>query len=308
MKTPLNILGTFLGTFFLISCGNSNDQSTTQESSENAVAEVEQSIDKVMLPDLDSILAAQDDDAKARYGYRHPKETLEFFGIEPGMTVLEALPGGGWYSKILLPYLGTEGKLIGVDYSIEMWKEFSWVDDKFLAERAAWPAKWAGDAKTWSGEGGAQASAYTFTDLPASLDGSVDAVLFIRALHNLSRFEKQGNYLTEVLAASHRLLRTGGLVGIVQHQVSEDKSNEWADGSKGYLKKSNLVAAVTAAGFELVGESDINANPKDQPGEEDIVWRLPPVLNTSKDDATAKAKYMAIGESNRMTLLFKKVK
>jgi predicted methyltransferase len=241
---------------------------------------------------------------QARYVARHPVETLEFFGIKPGDTVVEALPGEGWYTKILLPYLGSEGKLIAVDYSLDMWPEFGgFATPEFIAQRKAWPAKFATDSKNWGGANGAKGEAYTFADMPAELTGKVDAVLFIRALHNLARFDAKGNYLKQALAETHRVLKPGGLVGIVQHAMAEDKPDTWADGNRGYLKRSMLIRTMTAAGFELVAESDINKNPKDDPQAGDNVWRLPPSLNTTEDQ---KAKNIAIGETNRVTLLFKK--
>lgn len=248
---------------------------------------------------------------QARYAARHPVETLAFFGIKPGDTVIEALPGEGWYSKILFPYLGDEGRLIGVDYDMTMWPMFgAWgADPKFLAERKAWPAQWAQDAKTWGGEDGAKGDAYTFATLPADLTGEVDAVLFIRALHNLARFDAKGNYLKEALAETHRVLKPGGVVGIVQHAMSEAKPDAWADGSRGYLKRSKLIATFTAAGFEFVGESPINLNPKDDPQDGESVWRLQPNMSAPENKKATpeqNAKYRSIGESNRVTLLFKK--
>lgn len=248
---------------------------------------------------------------KARHAARHPVETLAFFGIKPGDTVIEALPGEGWYSQILFPYLGDEGRLIGVDYDMTMWPLFgAWgADPKFLAERKAWPAQWAKDAKTWGGENGAKGEAYTFATLPADLTGKVDAVLFIRALHNLARFDAKGNYLKEALSETHRVLKPGGVVGIVQHAMSEAKPDAWADGSRGYLKRSRLISDMTAAGFEFVGESPINLNPKDDPQDGEIVWRLQPNMSAPENKTATpeqNAKYRAIGESNRVTLLFKK--
>ncbi len=257
---------------------------------------------------LTMVLAAQGDKAKARYGARHPQQTLEFFGITPGMTVAEILPGGGWYSKILIPYLGNDGHIVGVDYSLAMWPEFGgFADAEFITKKKAWPATWTEDAQAWRAGSGGKISAFAFGGRDAAMDGKVDAVLFIRALHNLARFEDKGAYLSEALADSHAMLKPGGLVGIVQHQAPEDSDDGWADGHNGYLKKSQFIAVMTAAGFELVKDSDMNANPKDMPGSEDIVWRLPPSLGTSKDNPELKAQMEAIGESNRMTLLFKKV-
>lgn len=240
---------------------------------------------------------------KARYADRHPVETLRFLGIKPGSTVVEALPGGGWYSQILLPYLGEEGRLIGVDYSADMWPHFGgFATPAFIEGRKKWPAEWTADAKTWS-DVGAKPSAYTFTSMPADLEGKADAVLFIRALHNLARFEDKGGYLTQALAETHRVLKPHGIVGIVQHAMDESVPDEWAKGDRGYLKRSFLMAVMDKAGFDFVAESDVNKNPKDKPKEGDVVWRLPPSLNT---DESQKAANAAIGESNRVTLLFKK--
>lgn len=259
---------------------------------------------------LVTITQSMSTEHQARYVARHPVETLEFFGIKPGDTVVEALPGEGWYSKILLPYLGPKGRLIGADYSVQMWPEFGgWANAEFVAKRKSWPAEFAKDAKTWGGPEGAPAEAYTFADLPAELTGKVDAVLFIRALHNLANFDAKGNYLKQALAETHRVLKPNGVVGIVQHAIAEDKPDAWATGSRGYLKRSALISAMTAAGFEFVGESDINKNPKDDPQDNETVWRLPPSMNAEenkKASAEQNAKYRAIGESNRVTLLFKK--
>lgn len=255
---------------------------------------------------IDETLSAQTEEVQARYQYRNPKQTLEFFGIKEGMTVVEALPGGGWYSKILLPVLGNEGKLVGVDYALDMWGNFSFMNEERIEAKKTWVSTWTAQAEEWRGEGDASVAAFQFNDLPDDMKGTADAVLFIRALHNLSRFEEKGEYLTNALNETHAVLKDGGIVGVVQHQALEDRPDEWANGSNGYLKKSALVAKFEQHGFELVAESDVNANPKDQATEGDIVWRLPPSLSGSRDDAEKKAAMEAIGESNRMTLLFKK--
>ena len=259
------------------------------------------SVDRVA---LENALAAQNPEIQARYSFRKPKETLEFFGIEPGMTVAEVLPGGGWYSKILLPYLGESGELVGINYPLDVWKSFSWMTPESLVERQAWPEIWPEKARDWGGENSASISAYAFDAIPDSADNSLDAILFIRALHNLARFNDKTGSLDKALAASYRLLKPGGIVGVVQHQAREDRSDEWADGSSGYIKRSFLVEQMEKAGFELIAESDINANHLDQAKEGDIVWRLLPSLRGS--DETKEAR-RAIGESNRMTLKFQKL-
>ncbi|AQT60821.1 methyltransferase [Cellvibrio mixtus] len=275
---------------FLSSCAI--DNTTTPDKKHLSAA------DKQQLINITQSLPAEH---QARYVARNPVETLEFFGIRPGDVVLEALPGDGWYSKILMPYLGEKGRLIGVDYSLSMWPEFGgFATPEFIKKREQWPAQWRTDAKRW---GSAQVDAYTFADLPADLTGQVDAVLFIRALHNLARFDAKGQYLQQALAETYRVLKPNGTVGVVQHAMSESKPDAWADGSRGYLKESDIVSAMLKAGFELVDSSDINKNPKDNPQENDNVWRLPPNLNGT--DAQ-KQQNQLIGESNRVTLLFRK--
>jgi predicted methyltransferase len=255
---------------------------------------------------LASALAAQPEEMQARYEFRHPQETLEFFGIKPGMTVVEALPGGGWYTKILLPYIGAEGQLIGADYSDDMYPLFGFFSEEQLEERKTFATDFPESAKEWGGENGAPASGFKLGAMPDEMKGTADAVLFIRALHNLARFEGQGGFLTAALQNAYDVLKPGGVVGVVQHEAREDKSDEFADGSHGYLKSSFVIEQMKAAGFELVAAADFNQNDKDQPSDTDIVWRLPPGLFTSRDNPELKAELTAIGESNRMTLKFRK--
>ena len=257
---------------------------------------------------LAALLAAQPDDVKARYQYRHPQETIEFFGIEPGMTVLEGLPGGGWYTKILLPYLGSEGHLIGANYPLDLWPNFPFATEEFMAEMSQWLETWPADAEEWRGEDGASINAFWFGAMPEEMAGTADVVFFVRMLHNTWRFQSEGkgDYLDMAIKDAYDALKPGGVLGVVQHHARDEVSDEWANGSHGYMKKQFVIDRVVAAGFELVAESDINANDKDQPSGDDIVWRLPPTYGTSGDDEELKAKYAAIGESNRMTLKFRK--
>lgn len=256
---------------------------------------------------LDDVLASQSEDTQARYEYRNPKQTLEFFEIEPGMTVVEALPGGGWYSKILLPYLGKNGSLIGVDYAHDMWQHFGgFATPEFIEKRKTWPATWAADAEKWRDEGSASIAAYQFGDQADATAGTADAVLFFRALHNLARFQDKAPYLANAIKDSYTVLKPGGIVGVVQHQALEDRPDDWANGSNGYLKQSMVIKAFEEQGFEFVADSDINANPADQAGEGDVVWRLPPSFAGAQEGSPERDAVLAIGESNRMTLKFRK--
>ena len=255
---------------------------------------------------LESVLAAQPEAVQARYEWRHPRETLAFFGIAPGMTVVEALPGRGWYTKILLPYLGRDGLLIGADYSLQMYPLFGFFSEEQLKEKETWVDDFPAGAKDWSGAEGAPVTAFVLGSMPEKMKGTADAVILIRALHNLARFEDDGAFLTQALQDTFDVLKPGGIVGVVQHQAREDRPDEWAGGQNGYLKKSFVIARMEEAGFEFVADNDINDNPKDQAGEGDIVWRLPPTLATSRGNPELRAEMEAIGESKRMTLKFRK--
>lgn len=296
------ILGAALA---LAACGEAGTGLTTAPESEAPPkAEVEVRNNSAALA---AVLAAQDEKTRTRYGARHPQETLEFFGITPGMTVAETLPGGGWYSKILIPYLGDHGHLVGIDYSLDMWRLFGgFVNEDFLEKRKSWAQTWGKNARDWRRGSNGRISAFSFGTRDTAMDGQVDAVLFIRAMHHLVRFQDKGGFLTQALADTHAMLRPGGIVGVVQHQAPEDSDDTWANGNNGYLKKSQLVTIFEKAGFKFVGESAINENPKDRPAGEDAVWRLPPTLGNSRDDEALRENMKAIGESNRMTVLFRK--
>nr|WP_083332800.1 class I SAM-dependent methyltransferase [Hyphomonas sp. Mor2] len=273
---------------------------------EAAQSVVEEVVEVTSDAKLAAILEAQPDEVKARYGARNPAETLAFFGIEPGMTVAEALPGGGWYSKILLPYLGEEGALVGAHYPDELWPMFGF-GDEWAATRIEGTANWPNQAAEWGIEGGAKIKSVQLTKMPEEASDKLDAVLFIRALHNLNRFSsEETNFMGDTLAETYRVLKPGGIVGVVQHSAPAENSDDWANGSNGYLKEAAVIAAFEAAGFELEASSDLNANPADVPTEEEFVWRLPPVLAGTEEDTPERAAYQAVGESNRMTLKFRK--
>jgi len=177
-----------------------------------------------------------------------------------------------------------------------------------MAEMSQWLETWPADAEEWRGDDGATIGAFWFGEMPEEMQGTADAVFFVRMLHNTWRFQSEGkgDYLDVALNDAYKALKPGGILGVVQHHARDDVSDEWANGSHGYMKKQFVIDRVVAAGFELVAESDINANDKDQPSDDDIVWRLPPTYATSRDDPELKAKLEAVGESNRMTLKFRK--
>lgn len=300
MKT-LATMGSALA-IVLSGCTMLNQGDTAEVSAETVQTAAEATANEALLA---SILAVQPDETKARFDARNPAETIAFFGLEPGMTVVEALPGGGWYSKILMPYLGPEGELIGAHYPDGIWPKFGMSEERVAAfiERGN---NWVTTASEWDVDNPSAVSNFKMGALPAEKKGTADAVLFIRALHNLNRFNESDGYLTTAMEETMAVLKPGGLVGVVQHAAPETNPDEWTDGSRGYLKKSALISAFEEAGFEYVGESDVNANPLDIPGENGFVWRLPPSLNGTEEGTPERAAVEAIGESNRMTLKFRK--
>ena len=233
----------------------------------------------------------------ARDEWRHPMETLSFFGIEPDMTVVEVLPGkGGWYTQILMPLTAEEGRLIGVTYPPSLWEQMfgSWDDER--AERFGADISQMSRYLTVEGVESAQPIVgYTIDSIPDSENGQADAVLFFRAMHHLFRFEEPlvDTALTEVFD----MVAPGGVVGVVQHRAPEDSAADFANGNNGYLKQSDVVAAFERAGFTLEESTEINANPNDPANAP--VWRLPPTTSDNPDT-------LAIGESDRMTLRFRK--
>lgn len=289
----------------LAACSKTSDTTAESKPAETSYPQ-EAIVDPMTSADrLDRALASQPAEEKARYQYRHPKETLQFFGIEPGMTVVEVLPGGGWWTKILMPYLGSDGLIIGADYALEMWALFGdYAPDPEKQKR--WVDTWISDARGWCSGDCANVTGFVYGSLPEEMHEGADAVLMLRALHHFNRFEDDGGYLTAALKDTWDVLKPGGVVGVEQHRAPAGHSDAWANGDNGYLKQEAVIAAFTAAGFVFEGSSEINANPKDQPTEKDFVWRLPPALATSRNNPDLEAQMEAIGESDRMTLKFRK--
>jgi predicted methyltransferase len=292
----------------IVACGDNQPAQTEAPADETAASEdvVEEAV-MTAEEKLDAVLAAQDEDTKARYQYRHPKETLMFFGIEPGMTVVDSLPGTVWYSGILSDYLGPDGKVIGADYSMEMWPLFGgFATEEWLANRANWKETYVANVNETRDEDDAPVEAFVYGSLPEEMYGTADVVMMVRAAHHFNRFEDEHGFFTQALEDVSNVLKPGGTLGVIQHRAPEGNSDEWSTGDNGYVKQSRIISFVEAHGFELVDTSEINANPNDQPTEDDIVWRLPPTLGTSGEDPELRAQMETIGESDRMTLKFRK--
>lgn len=228
----------------------------------------------------------------ARNQYRHPIETLAFFGLTPTMTVLEIAPGGGWYLEILAPALKNSGEYIAGSYdvSVEGQPKYRYRQHAKLLKQIEEQPELYGDI---------QVAAYS---PPQSRElwqkNSVDMVLTFRSSHGWTR----AGLLDDVYSDFFKVLKSGGILGVVQHRAPEEgDAIEWA--KKGYVAESHIVAAAEKAGFVLDGTSEINANPKDLKDHAEGVWRLPPTLALGDQD---REKYLEIGESDRMTLRFKK--
>ena len=223
----------------------------------------------------------------ARDPARHPYETLTFFGIKPTMTVVELAPGGGWYTEVLAPYLASGG---GTLYAVAP----GWGMSGIVKLKAANPALYGSIRTADFPAFDAQA-----TRVPA---GSADVVLTFRNIHNL-RFS--GVDRTQAaFAEMFRMLKPGGTLGIVEHRLPEARDAA-AEEKSGYMKVSSVVGFARKAGFEVAGMSEVNANPKDTADYADGVWTLPPSYARKDVD---RAKYAAIGESDRMTIRFIKPK
>lgn len=216
--------------------------------------------------------------------YRHPAETLAFFGVKPTDTVVEVWPGGGWYTEILAPLTAARGRY----YAAGPW-------ERGLNGVKTLQAK---DAATY---GKVQLAALpAAAGQPTVPDGSADVVLTFRNVHNW-RFGGE-DQARQMFAAMYRMLKPGGTLGVVEHRLPEARDAA-AEEKSGYMKPSSVIGYATAAGFRLAGKSEINANPKDSADWPGGVWTLPPSY-ALKD--VGRAKYAAIGESDRMTLKFVK--
>ena len=216
--------------------------------------------------------------------YRNPYETITFFKIEPGMTLVELSPGSGWYTEIFANYLHEPGNLIAAHFDSNSDREY------FKRGRANFEKK-IQSSKMYSN--------VSIVDLSSNLapENSVDAVVTFRNLHNWI-----GPQMDTIFQNSYKILKPGGIFGVVEHRAKEGTSLDVMKKS-GYVTEDYAISIAKKHGFVLVDKSEINANPKDLKNYEGGVWTLPPSLRLKDKD---KQKYLEIGESDRMTLLFKK--
>lgn len=214
--------------------------------------------------------------------YRHPRETLAFFGIDPSQTVVEVAPGGGWYTEILAPYLSR-----GRYYAVASERGLGGLNKLKAANPALYGSILTAAFPAKAGE----------TRVP---DGVADTVLTFRNVHNW-HMSGPGN-AQDAFNQMYAMLKPGGTLGVVEHRLPENMPTEM-ELKSGYMKRSSVLAFARAAGFRLDAESDVNANPRDTHDYPKGVWTLPP--NYAEGDID-RAKYAAIGESDRMTLRFVK--
>lgn len=238
----------------------------------------------------------------ARDEYRNPAETLQFFGLEPDMTVIELYPGGsGWYTEVLAPTLRKHGKLIVASYPPDSEVEY------FRKSAEAYEKKLADNPGVYGDVEVVHFQPPKILDLGEA--ERADMVLTFRNLHNWHDQEALGDVFEETF----RVLKPGGVFGVVEHRAAEDKTIEDVNVDEmGYMPEDYVISLAEEKGFRLADTSDVNANPDDTADHPMGVWTLPPTLRYCKemDDGDEKTecmeKYKAIGESDRMTLKFVK--
>lgn len=233
--------------------------------------------------------AHRSDANRARDAYRRPRETLVFFGLEPHMHVVKVTPGGGWYTEVLAPVLRDKGRLYAAHH---------YVDDSthayYRKSRAAYVDKLARNPGVYD------KVVVTGIDAPKHVDiapkASADLVLTFRNVHN---WTEAGND-EAMFKAFFDALRSGGVLGVVEHRAKPGTSVRDMRRT-GYMTEAYVIGLAERAGFKLTGKSEVNANPRDTKDHPRGVWSLPPTLRGGAED---REKYLAIGESDRMTLKF----
>ena len=225
----------------------------------------------------------------ARDVWRHPAQTLAFFGVVPHHTVIEITPGNGWYTEILAPLLAGHGRYVAALVDPQALPEAR----RDYQQRAleGFKARLGADAARFG-----KVAVATFDPAAPVLGeaGSADVVLTFRNVHNWRAAGQAEGYFK----AFFDVLKPGGVLGVVEHRAKADVP---ADDKSGYVGQDQVIALARAAGFERVDASEINANPADTKDHPNGVWTLPPV---GRHDAADAGKYQAIGESDRMTLKF----
>lgn len=227
----------------------------------------------------------------ARDQYRRPYETLQFFGIQRDMTVVEIGPGGGWYTEILAPLLRDQGALTVAGFDPNSSVEY------YRKSAAKLSAKFDSAPDVY---GKVETSIFSRAgDRDFAPAGSADMVLTFRNVHNWMGPERDAK---KVFDSFYKVLKPGGVLGLVEHRGDPAVTQD-PEAKSGYVNEAYVIALAEAAGFRLVEKSELNANPKDTRQHPEGVWTLPPALKLGDKE---RAKYEAIGESDRMTLKFQK--
>lgn len=266
------IVGTLFGVALLAACATTSSRQTTAE-------------------ELTVILAGDQrpESDRARDVYRHPKETLLFFGIRPEMTVLEVWPEPGWYTEIIAPLLRDHGKYYAAVPPVNP------ASANAGKRRAEYQAKLAANP--------AEYGKVAVVNMPVDggnvvPPGTLDMALTFRNVHN---FMSAGE-AAKVFATLYRALKPGGILGVVEHRGNPSVPQD-PKADSGYVNEDYAIKLIEAQGFRLVAKSEVNDNPKDTKDYEKGVWTLPPTFELGDKD---RAKYAAIGESDRFTLRFVK--
>lgn len=284
----LLLISTLTMALLLSACGNK------EEALKEVKAEYIESTPKVITV-TESLQMAIDgahrsEKNRARDKYRHPAETLEFLGVKPESTVVELWPGGGWYSEILAPYLRDKGQLIAASFGDVEKPEYRGRLHKELQEKFTAASDVYGTPSI------------TVLNPPLQTliapSQSADFVLTFRNVHNWTMNEQD----KDVFMASFRALKPNGIFGVVEHRANETM-DVVAQAKTGYVAEDYVIELAESVGFKLIGRSEVNANPNDTKDYEKGVWTLPPSLRLKEVD---QDKYLAIGESDRMTLKFVK--
>lgn len=278
------------------------EEAAQETAAEETTAEAVTETVKVMTP-REALIAAVDsnirDGDRARDQYRHPVRTLEFFGVTPDMSVGEYAPGGGWYTRILAPYVAENGRYISLFFNLDQVP----FNDDTKANIAAASENHPGRIAEWTGLPADRFSSKLMNNVTEEDHGTLDRVVIFRSLHGLSNW----NMMDSEIKTMRALLKDDGMLGIVQHRAAAGADHTYSTGPRGYMSQDAVIALIEFYGFELVGSSEINANPRDPANHEPGVWHLPPTLaGLDEADDAERARRMAIGESDRMTLLFRK--
>lgn len=226
---------------------------------------------------------------RARDAYRHPRETLLFFGIRPDMHVVEVWPGGGWYTEVVAPLVRGQGKYYAAQFQPDPQSSFITEALRAYREKLEANPELYGEVEVTSlGPSGGEIAP----------EGSVDMVLTFRNIHNwMAR-----DWAPQAFAAMYRALKPGGILGVVEHRGDPGVPQD-PQAKSGYVREDYAIRMIEEAGFKLVAKSEVNANPKDTKDYEQGVWTLPPTYRMGERD---REKHAEIGESDRFTLKFVK--